>query len=194
MESKTTYFDKPGGEENTIATLALAKARAEELNIKTIIVASTVGGTAVKAMDVFQGYKVIVVTHVASFREPDTQEFTGENRKIVEDKGAIVITAAHAFGSIHRALRREGTPGPPAPQPVIGDIIAMTLRTFGQGMKVACEIAAMAADAGLVRTDQEVIAIGGTGRGADTAVVLQPQPTHRFFNLKVKEVICKPRL
>jgi hypothetical protein len=191
MESKTTYFNKPGGEENTSATLALAKARAEELGIKTIIVASTVGGTAVKAVDVFQGHKVIVVTHVASFREPDTQEFTEENRKIVESKGGIIHTAAHAFGGIHRALHRGD--GPPPPQPVIGDVIAMTLRTFGQGMKVACEIAAMAADAGLVRTDEEVIAIGGTGRGADTAVVLQPQPTHRFFNLKVKEVICKPR-
>jgi hypothetical protein len=61
-------------------------------------------------------------------------------------------------------------------------------------MKVACEIAAMAADAGLVRTDEEIIAIGGTGRGADTAVVIQPEYTHRFFNLKVKEIICKPRL
>jgi hypothetical protein len=70
----------------------------------------------------------------------------------------------------------------------------MTLRMFGQGMKVACEIAAMAADAGLVRTDEEIIAIGGTGRGADTAVVLQPSYVHRLFNLKVKEIICKPRL
>jgi hypothetical protein len=192
MESKITYFDKPGGEENTIATLTLAKERAEERGIKTIIMASTVGRTAVKAVDIFQGYKVIVVTHVASFREPDTQEFTEENRKIVESKGVIILTTAHAFGGIHRALHRGE--GHPAPQPVIGEIVAMTLRTFGQGMKVACEISAMATDAGLVRTDEEVISIGGTGRGADTAVVVQPEPTHRFFNLKVKEVICKPRL
>jgi len=192
MEVNTTYFEKPGGEENTNAALALSKKRADELGIKTIVVASTVGGTAVKAVDVFRGYKVIVVTHVAGFREPDTQEFTDENRKIVASKGGIILTAAHAFGAIHRALHRGE--GRPAPQPVIGDVIAMTLRTFGQGMKVACEIAAMAADAGLVRTDEEVIAVGGTGRGADTAVVIQPQPTHRFFDLKVKEVICKPRL
>jgi hypothetical protein len=193
MEKEISYFEKPGGEENTKATLALAKKRANELGIKTIVVASTVGGTAVKAVDIFQGYKIIVVTHVASFREADTQEFTEANRKMVEKKGGIILTAAHAFGGIHRALRRGGE-GPPLPMPVIGDIIAMTLRTFGQGMKVACEIAAMAADAGLVRTDEEVIAIGGTARGADTAVVLQPEPSHRFFNLKVKEIICKPRL
>jgi len=191
MELKTTYFEKPGGAENTEKTLALAKARAKELGIKTVVVASTVGGTAVKAVDVLKGLKVIVVTHVAGFGEANTQEFTEDNRKIVESKGGIVLTAAHAFGGIHRAL---STSMPPAPSSAIGDVVAMTLRMFGQGMKVACEIAAMAADAGLVRTDEEIISIGGTGRGADTAVVVQPACTHRFFGLKVKEIICKPRL
>jgi uncharacterized protein len=191
MELKTTYFEKPGGVENTEKTLALAKARAKELGIKTFVVASTVGGTAVKAVNAFKGSKVTVVTHVAGFRETNTQEFTEENRKIVESKGGIIVTTAHAFGGIHRALSNAM---PPAPSSAIGDIVAMTLRMFGQGMKVACEIAAMAADAGLVRTDEEIIAIGGTGRGADTALVLQPEYTHRFFNLKVKEIICKPRL
>ena len=191
MELKTVYFEKPGGEENTTKTLALAKARADELGIKTVVVASTVGDTAVKAVDVFKGYKVIVVTHVTGMREPNTQEFTEANRKIVEKKGGIFVTAAHAFGGIHRALGATG--GPPIPTSAIGDIIAMTLRIFGQGMKVVCEIAAMAADAGLVRTDEEIVAIGGTGRGADTAVVLQPSYAHRFFNTRVKEIICKPR-
>jgi hypothetical protein len=192
MELKTVYFEKPGGEENTVKTLAMAKARADELGIRTVVVASTVGDTAVRAMDVFKGFKVIVVTHVAGMREPNTQEFTEENRKIVEKKGGIMVTAAHALGAIHRSLGATG--GPPIPTSAIGDIIAMTLRTFGQGMKVACEIAAMAADAGLVRTDEEIISIGGTGRGADTAVVLQPSNVHRFFHLRVKEIICKPRL
>jgi hypothetical protein len=140
-----------------------------------------------------KGLKVIVVTHVAGFGDANTQEFTDANRAIVESQGGIVLTAAHAFGGIHRALG-AGAGGPPPPSSAIGDIVAMTLRTFGQGMKVACEIAAMAADAGLVRTDEEIIAIGGTGRGADTAVVVQPACTHRFFGLKVKEIICKPRL
>lgn len=191
MEAKTTYFDRPGGDENTASTLALAKQRADELGIRTVVVASTTGKTAVKVVDVFQGFKVIVVSHVAGFREPNSQEFTDENRKIVEDKGGIIFTTTHAFGGIHRALHRGD--GPPPPQPVPGDVIAMTLRTFGHGTKVALEIAAMAADAGLVRTDEEVVSIGGTGRGADTAYVIQPDYVHHFFNLKVKELICKPR-
>lgn len=191
MEQKTVYFEKPGGEENTAKTLELAKARAAALGIKTIVIASTAGNTAVKAVDVFQGYKLIVVTHTAGFREANSQEFTEENRKAVEAKGGIILTTTHAFGGIYRALSAGISPRPPSL--AVGDVVANTLRIFGQGTKVACEIAAMAADAGLVRTDEEIISIGGTGRGADTALVLQANNVHRFFNMKVKEIICKPR-
>jgi hypothetical protein len=190
MERKITYYEKAGDGENTAKTLELAKQRGDELGIKTVVVASTVGGTAVKAVDVFTGYKVVIVTHTDGFREPNTQELTAENRKIIESKGGIILTTTHAFGGIHRSLSRRD--GPPTPSLAMGDVIAMTLRTFGQGMKVALEIAAMAADAGLIRTDEAVISIGGTGRGADTAVVLQPSYVHRFFDTRVKEIVCKP--
>jgi hypothetical protein len=75
----------------------------------------------------------------------------------------------------------------------IGVIIANTLRMLGQGMKVVIEISVMAADAGLVRVDEEIIAIAGSGRGADYAVVLTPVNSNDFFDLKVKEILCKPR-
>ena len=195
MEAKIVYFEKPGGE-NTETVFALARQRAEELGIKTILVASTTGKTAVKAMDIFKGLRVIVVTHGAGFREPNTQEFTEENRKIVESKGGIMLTTAHAFGGISRAFRQSEIPQAPATY-VVGDLIASTLRVLGQGMKVTCEIAVMAADAGLVRTDEEVISMAGTGSaggGSDTAIVVQPNNAHRFFDLRVKEIICKPRL
>ena len=50
MEVKTVYFEK-AGMENTETTLKIARKRAEELGIKTIVIASTVGDTAVKAME-----------------------------------------------------------------------------------------------------------------------------------------------
>jgi hypothetical protein len=75
---------------------------------------------------------------------------------------------------------------------LLGDIIATTLRVLGEGMKVTCEISLMAVDAGLVRTDEDVIAIAGTGRGADTAVVLRPANSRDFFDMRVKEILCKP--
>ena len=58
-------------------------------------------------------------------------------------------------------------------------------------MKVAIEISVMAADAGLVRTDENIV-IAGTGVGADYAIVLKPVNSNDLFDLKVREIICKP--
>lgn len=187
MEGKIVYFEKPGPE-NTEEVLRIAKARAEELGIKTVVVATTVGGTAVRATEVLEGMKVVVVTHYTGMREPNLQEFTEENRQKVESRGGVVLTTAHAFTGIGGAMRKKFR------MYLLGDVIASTLRIFGQGMKVVCEITLMAADAGLVRTDEDIIAIAGTGRGADTAVVLSPVNTMDFFDLKVKEILCKPHL
>jgi len=185
MEGKVVYFEQPGPE-NTEEVLRIVKARAEELGIKTIVVATTVGDTAVRATEVFEGMKVVVVTHYTGMREPNFQEVTEEIRQKIESKGGIVLTTAHAFTGIGGAMRKKFS------MHLVGDVIANTLRIFGQGMKVVCEIVLMAADAGLVRTDEDVVAIGGTGRGADTAVVLSPVNTMDFFDLKVKEILCKP--
>ena len=72
------------------------------------------------------------------------------------------------------------------------EIVAYTLRTFGQGAKVGIEIAVMAADAGLIKTQQDAVVIGGTGTGADTALVVSPTHAQTFFDIKIHEIICKP--
>ena len=186
-EVTVTYFDETGVA-NTDATLRIAKNRAQELGIDTFVVASTRGGTGVKAAEAFKGSKVVVVTHCAGFDKPDSQQLTEENRKRIEELGAIILTATHGLGGIGRAVRLKfGTYQ-------LDEIVASTLRLLGHGMKVTCEIAAMAADAGLVGPGQEVIAIGGSSEGADTAIVVEPANVHNFFDTKVKEVLCKPRL
>ncbi len=186
MEANTVYFDNPGPE-NTAAVLDIVKRRAKERNISTIVVASATGDTAVQAIKALKGMRIIAVSHVAGFRGPDTQEFTEESRRAVEAGGGTVLTAAHAFSGVSRALRSK------MDTVSIGDIIANTLRIFGQGTKVCCEIALMAADAGLARTDEEIICIGGSAHGADTAIVLNAVNSNDFFDLKVKEILCKPR-
>jgi hypothetical protein len=70
--------------------------------------------------------------------------------------------------------------------------MANVLRRFGEGAKVCIEITMMAADAGLIPVDQDVVAIAGTGRGADTALRIHPANAARFFDLKIREVIAKP--
>jgi hypothetical protein len=74
-----------------------------------------------------------------------------------------------------------------------GGIVSATLRCFGQGTKVCFEIIGMAVDAGMVPPGQEVVVIGGSGGGADTALVMKPEHAKSFFDTQVLEVICKPR-
>jgi hypothetical protein len=186
QESKTVYFSKPG-KINTERTLELAKVRADELGIEHIVVATTGGDTAVSAAKIFDGYKLIVVTHSTGFREPDVQELEDDHRKTLEGSGVTILTTTHAFGGIGRSVRKK------LKTYELEEIIAFALRTFGQGVKVCCEIVVMAADAGLIRTDKDVIAIAGTDRGADTAMVIKPTHTQTFFDLWVREIICKPR-
>jgi hypothetical protein len=71
-------------------------------------------------------------------------------------------------------------------------VIANTLRAFCQGMKVCVEIILMAADAGFVDTGEQVVAVTGTGRGADTAVVAIASTSTKFSDLHITEIICKP--
>ena len=184
---QSVYFEKPG-KKNTDRTLELAKQRADELGIRTVLVASTRGDTGVQAAQQFQGYEVIVVTHSTGFAAPNTQELTEENRAAIEAAGARILTCQHALGGIGRAVRKKwGTYE-------LDEIVAQTLRIFGEGMKVVVEIALMAADAGLVKVGEPCIAIAGTGRGADTAVLLVPAHVQHFFDLHVMEVLVKPRL
>jgi len=72
------------------------------------------------------------------------------------------------------------------------EIIAHTLRMFGQGTKVCVEVAIMALDAGLIPYGEPIIAIGGTGQGADTAVIITPSHASGIFETKIHEIICKP--
>jgi hypothetical protein len=183
--AQTVYFAQPGPV-NTERTLALAYERAKALEINTVLVATTSGATAVRAIEVFTGATVVAVTHSTGFSAPFTQEMLPENAETLARAGAHILTTTHAFGGVGRAVRKKlGTYE-------IDEIIAFTLRTFGQGMKVTAEIALMAADAGLVPANKPVMAIAGSGRGADTAVVLYPTHAQTFFDLAFVEIVCMP--
>ena len=187
IESKIVYFSR-SNEEATEMTLKLAHQRAEELGIKTMIVASTTGKTAVQATEVCRASKIIAVSHVMGMQEPNVLDFTDKNRELVEAAGGKVLTAAHAFSGLSAAMRLKYHTYS------LGDIVANSLRVLGQGIKVCCEITMMAADAGLIRTDEDIISVGGSASGADTALVLTPALSRHFFDLKVKEILCKTHM
>jgi hypothetical protein len=184
---ETVYFSEPG-KANSREALALAKRRADELGIRDIVVASYSGETGAMAAEMFEGYNLIVVAGMVGFMEPNQDRMKLEYKKVIEERGGKILHACHAFGGLGRAVNKKFN------TIQVDEIIAHVLRLFGAGVKVACECTCMAADAGLVRTDKEVISLGGTVGGADVAVVLLPSNTHRFFEMRIREIICKPRV
>jgi hypothetical protein len=180
------YFPKPG-EADSDETLRAALERAKELGISDIVVASTRGTMALKVFEYFKGYNVVVVPHVWGSKETGTQEMPGDVADKIKSMGGKIIYAAHAFSGVNRAIQSKFDTMYPA------GIIAQTLRLFGQGMKVVVEISAMAADAGAIPVNKDVIAVAGSGRGADTAIVIKPSYSHSIFESVVREIIAKPR-
>lgn len=188
FQSTITYFKEPG-RKNTIRTLELSLEKARSLEISTVLVASTTGYTGSHAVEVLRELQnIIVVSHVCGYVEPNVQELTNENRVKIERAGAKILTAQHTMGGLNRAVRYF------VKTYQLDEIIANSLRLFGQGMKVVLEISMMATDAGLIMAGEPVIAIGGTHRGADFAAVINPANSFRFFDLKLLEFICLPSM
>ncbi len=180
------YFEKTG-ETNTIETIEISKKRALELGIKQIITASSHGYTAKAAAKAFEGTDIeIIAVTISECYKQEGWCMTPDERQELEKIGVKVLTSPHSLGD----GAGEAFYGGNSPL----SIIANTLYCFSQGMKVAVEIAIMAADAGYVATDKEVISIGGTSNGADTSIVLVPSYALKFKDLRVREILCKPRV
>lgn len=185
---QVTYFAQPG-RVNSGPTLRLALARAAALGIRSIVVASTTGATALRLAKLAgSSISVVCVTHHAGFREPGRSELTEPVENALAAFDVPVLRTTHLMAGLDRAVRLKfGGLGP-------AEIVANTCRIFGEGTKVAIEVAVMALDAGLVPVGKDLVAIGGTGRGADTALVIRPALSREFFDTTVREFICRPRV
>ena len=184
-KSEVVYFETPG-KENTDAVMEIVKTKAQEMSINTVVIASYRGFTADKAVRALDGLKIVIV---AGFLEPGPRNlpetFALGDEALIKSK-AEVLVATHLFSGINRAMRKRFDSSSP------GELIAQSLRMVGTGVKVGIECAIMAADAGLVSTEEDVIAIAGTRSGADTAFVVRPVNSQDIFDLKVKDILCRP--
>jgi len=181
------YFETPGSE-HTGAVIRIAVDAAGERGIKHLVAASTTGKSAKELLEAVKDrdLRIVAVTHNVGFSEEGKDEFDPALRQELIRAGHQVLTATMPTRGINKAISSR-----------FGgysqiEIVNAALRMFGQGMKVCPEITAMAADAGLIPFD-DVIAIAGTGRGWDTAIVVKANSSNKFFDLKVREILCKPR-
>ncbi len=180
MEKRITYFEDVK-QDNTLMTFQIAADKLKELNIQKLVLASTKGETAKRAMEFFKdsGVQLIVVAHQYGFSSQDNL-FPQELVKQLRNNGHEVYFGTMLFHT--EKLYANNTP----------TIIADFLRCFSEGVKVCYEITLMATDGGLLRLGESVIAIAGTGAGADTAMVMQAASTRSLNKLKVNELLCKP--
>ena len=183
------YFDRSGSG-NTGGVIQAVQKGVKELGIEQVVIASDTGETTLKFWEALRGtgVKLISVCEHAGYDGGDESSISEAARRNLESKGIQVLVCSHALSGVGRSIGKK-----------FGgishvEIIAYTLRLFGtDGIKVAVEVSVMAADAGLVPTDREIIAVGGTGRGADVALVLRTAHMNNFFDLEIREILAKPR-
>ncbi|MEM2905980.1 MAG: pyruvate kinase alpha/beta domain-containing protein [Candidatus Bathyarchaeia archaeon] len=164
MEKRIVYFPSPGVD-NTDAALRLAKERAGELGLKTVVLASTRGFTAEKALEALEGFKLVVVGI-------ERERFSRETAAKLKEKGLPVVFSREVSYRYPEEMKTA-------------------FRRLSQGVKVAVEDAVIACQAGFVEPGMDVVSIAGSSRGADTAIVINA--AWDFPSVKVKEIICMPR-
>lgn len=172
---------------STEEVLNIANTYAQDHNIHDIVLATTTGKTGVMASTLFGKDKnVVAVTHSKGFKEKGKQELLEENKKQMQKQNVSIFTGPmifHTWNDYYR--KKKGTITPTT-------MIADTLRMFGQGTKVAVEIVAMAADAGLL-AEEPVLSIAGTGYGADTILLITPTNSKWLMDMHIIDVIAKPK-
>jgi len=180
------YYDKRGPD-NTEKTLQIAKETALKRGIKNVVVASTRGDTGLQAAKMMQnsGIKLVVVGHSTGHLEVGQQLMDIEKKKEIENLGAAVVLGPDVLTSFPGAMKAKGRFSEQA-------MVAGALRMFGNGVKVCVEIVAMASDANLIPVE-DVIAVAGSSKGADTALIIAANSTNQFFDIKVREILAKPR-
>jgi hypothetical protein len=193
------YFERPG-KANTARVVEVVMERLNAGDITTVVVASTTGYTALKFAEALEArggmppVRLISIAEGALIREWGTEypSLKAEDKQELERRGVVV--ADRVAYLLHSSLLDYSEWKFPGPE----EMVRETLYAFGQGLKVAVEVALMAVACGFLEPFQKVIAVGGTSRGADTAIVARATyPNHFFSKEKEKrfviyEILCKP--
>ena len=186
-EERIFYFDRKGPV-NTNKTLEIALACCNKRNIKKIVIASSTGETSLKLQKMAGGsVEIIAVTYCAGSRFREEVEGFEKNRDSLIAKDIRIVRGLHALSGLERGFEGKYKSGF-----IPLNIVSDTLRMFSQGVKVCVEISVMAAEHGFITSDEDIVAVGGSGKGADTAMVIRPAFAANFFDTKIKAVLCMP--
>lgn len=189
-------YSKYKGEVNTDIILGKAIERAVEKSIENIVVASETGRSALRALKLVKerGLNLIVVTHYPSKtwgpRGVIPIGIKENIKRFLIDNGVKIVQGTRPLVGFGRSLPSAWDA--PTPNTYIDHLLGGGV--FGQGVKIAIEAAVMATDAGYLSPGMEVISLGGTYKGLDTALIVKTCHSHEFLEgFEVLEFIGKPR-
>jgi hypothetical protein len=186
MEKVIKYFETPG-KVNTDELIKSVKDRLKESDIKYVTIASASGESALKLADQLKDVTIINVTHHSGFKGANILDISDDIREKLEEKGVITYVGSHALSGVGRGISNKFGGITPV------EVIAASLRMLSQGIKACVEISVMLSDAGIIPVNEEILAIGGTGKGVDTSVILSSANSANIFDLKIHEIIAMPR-
>jgi len=192
---KDVYFDEPG-EHNTGDVIEAVKERVTDTGIGHVVVASTRGKTAVKLAECLG-----TLAQVIAVSEPQYVKEWGAKWPVMEPEyvkrlAELNVTVLDKAPYVFHSSVLENSKWP---QMTPETLLREAFYALGQGFKVAVEVVLTAVACGVLEPYQDVIGIGGTSRGADTALVLRATYPAMVFSkdvnkrLEIREIIAMPR-
>jgi hypothetical protein len=190
QRKSVVYFDTPGFA-NTATVIETVIERVKTRDIETVVVPATTGKTADLFVRQLNGkVKVAAVS--------ENEALSACKRIANQDQGLLGKLIRKrlnaAIEEADRKLRRDALDM--TFLPFCGETyvaVSETLYAFGQGMKVALEVSVAAVEVGKVEPYSRIIAVGGTGEGADTAIVVRTSPQSEAFGQDIKKrlAVCE---
>lgn len=194
LKRSVVYFEKPGFS-NTDSVIEVVKERLRLGDVKVVVVPVTTGRTAERfSRELGKKAEVITITE---------DEVTSACKRIAySDKGNLKKLVQNRLeGALKTDSRRRREVFDMTLLPFCGDmwdVIKEILYAFGQGMKVAVEVSVVAVEILKVKPFSKIVAVGGTGEGADTAIVARTSSQKEAFGkkpekrLSIQEIIAMP--
>jgi hypothetical protein len=194
IKRQVYYFDEPG-EGNTQWVIEAVSQRLAAGGITKVVIASTSGKTAVEFARSLKGKAELVCVSESPYRREWGEQWPCLKqtfRRELEKLGVAIVDRAPyvLHSSVLEAARWPDTSAE--------RLVKETLYSFGQGMKVAVEVALTAVSCGYVTPYEDVIGVGGSSKGADTAIVLRATYPASLFDkdpakrLEIREIIAMP--
>ncbi len=206
MAKRIVHFFENPGKENTNKVIKAVVKRVEEGDIEATIIASISGRTAIKVAEHLEKSglktKLVCVSGPPSWEKFPEYKFPlireRERRKLKGFGVQIIDQVEEPFKAItFRNWWEKKTIKVERPE---SDLFWMTLICVGgHGFRTAVEVIFMAVEDGVIKVGERVIAIAGTGEGADSAIVMKAcrfedaVGSHPPKRMKIEEILAMPK-